>query len=135
MTNSSAAEGSYYPAATDLTATVFEKVTVNLYDLFRETVRGGKARVRNITFNDCRLEGPIVMVVMGRCTFEATNFGYSGGDVRALTIRSGAPGKIVGALPFEDCTFNGCGFVAVGFAGASEFLDQIVALDIKDLGA
>ncbi|MES2034370.1 MAG: hypothetical protein V4466_09360 [Pseudomonadota bacterium] len=131
MTDSSAAEGSYYPAATDLTATAFEKVTVNLYDLFRETMKAGKARVRNITFTDCRLEGPVVIAVMGRCTFEATNFGYSGGDVRALTVRSGAPGKIVGALPFEDCTFTGCGFVAVGFAGSSEFLDQIAALETK----
>ena len=131
MTETNAAQGAFYPAATDLTATAFEKVTVNLYDLFRATMIGGKARVRNVTFTDCRLEGPAVMVVMGRCTFEATNFGYSGGDVRALTIRSGAPGKIVGALPFEDCTFVGCGFVAVGFAGATEFLDQIVALDTK----
>lgn len=131
MTEIDAAQGAIHPTATDLTATVFEKVTVNLYDLFRATMLAGKARVRSVTFINCRLEGPAVMVVMGRCTFEATNFGYSGGDVRALTVRSGAPGKIVGALPFEDCTFTNCGFVAVGFAGATDFLNQIVALESK----
>jgi hypothetical protein len=131
MTETTAAQGAVHPHATDLTVTTFEKLTVNLYDLFRDTMLRGKARVRNITFTDCRLEGPVVMVVMGRCTFEATNFGYSGGDARALTVSSGVHGRIVGALPFEDCTFVNCGFAAVGFAGATAFLDQIVALDVK----
>lgn len=117
-----------WPAPTDYKATAFENVSIALFDLYRETMRGGSAMVEGRTFRNCRLEGPAVVAVLGNCNFDATDFGYTSGDIRTIVIRSAAPGRMIGALPFKDCTFIGCQFFAVGFTGPEAFLDQILAL-------
>ena len=120
-----------WPVPADLTAPSFENASISLFDLYRETLRGGSAVVSGRTFTNCRLEGPAVMAMLGGCNFDATDFGYTSGDIRTIVIRSAAPGRMIGALPFKDCKFIGCQFFAVGFTGPEAFLDQILALETK----
>jgi hypothetical protein len=116
---------------TDLNARVFEKNEVVLFDLFRESLRAGSAMVEGRTFINCRLDGPAVMAAVAGCEFDSTDFGYASGDIRTMVIRSAAPGRMIGALPFKDCKFIGCMFFAVGFTGPETFLHQILALETR----
>ena len=116
---------------TDFNARVFDSNEVVLFDLFRESLRAGSAMVEGRTFINCRLDGPAVMAAVTGCEFDSTDFGYASGDIRAMIIRSAAPGRMIGALPFKDCKFIGCMFFAVGFTGPDPFLDQILALDTR----
>jgi hypothetical protein len=113
---------------TDFNARVFDGNEVVLFDLFRETLRAGSPMVEGRTFINCRLDGPAVMAAVAGCEFDSTDFGYDSGDIRSMIIRSAAPGRMIGALPFKDCKFIGCMFFAVGFTGPDQFLDQILAL-------
>jgi hypothetical protein len=116
---------------TDFNAKVFDSNEVVLFDLFRESLRAGSAMIEGRTFINCRLDGPAVMAAVTGCEFDSTDFGYASGGVRAMIIRSAAPGRMIGALPFKDCKFIGCMFFAVGFTGPDPFLDQILALDTR----
>jgi hypothetical protein len=116
---------------TDFNAKVFDSNEVVLFDLFRESLRAGSAMVEGRTFINCRLDGPAVMAAVGGCEFDSTDFGYASGDIRTMIIRSAAPNRMIGALPFKDCKFIGCMFFAVGFTGPDSFLNQIQALETR----
>jgi hypothetical protein len=116
---------------TDFNAKVFDSNEVVLFDLFRESLRAGSAMVEGRTFINCRLDGPAVMAAVAGCEFDSTDFGYASGDIRTMVIRSAAPGRMIGALPFKDCKFIGCMFFAVGFTGPETFLHQILALETR----
>ncbi|MDO9336265.1 MAG: hypothetical protein EON95_18240 [Caulobacteraceae bacterium] len=114
--------------ATDLSANHFSGVAVSLVDLHRARLLKGEALLSGVTFENCRIEGPAVMLVVGGCSFDATDFGYSGGDIRSLVLRPASPTGVVGAIPVSDCSFTGCQMFAIGYTGAEAFLAQILAL-------
>ncbi len=117
--------------ATDLTATTFDGKAISVFDLYRETLRSGARVIEGRTFTNCRLEGPAVVAILGGVHFDSTDFGYAGGDVARMVLRSASPSGVVGVIPFKDCRFVGCSFFAVGYTGPEAFLQQILALQVR----
>lgn len=120
-----------WPVPADLTAKSFDRASIALFDLFRELARTGEAVVEGRTFTNCRLEGPAVAGIINGCSFDRTDFGYNAGDIGSLVIRSASPGKMIGAIPFRNCRFENCQFFAVGFTGPESFLQQVLALGVR----
>jgi hypothetical protein len=117
--------------AEDLTATTFENVGLNLFDLFRAQFGEGKQLLEGLTFRNCRLEGPAVLLIIGGNRFDGVKFGVNVPDVRSLVLRPASPTAVVGALPVRDCTFIDCEFFAVGYTGPEAFLNELLALGNK----
>ena len=113
--------------ATDFTATAYENQAISLVDLVRARMSEGQGVIRGVTFKNCRIEGPGVVLVLG-CHFEGSDFGNPNGDIRNLVLRPASPTSVVGAIPVDACTFTGCQFVGLGYTGADAFLDQILTL-------
>lgn len=116
-------------APADAFAKTFENADVSLFDLYRAHLMKGQTIIEGRTFRNCRLEGPVVLLAAGGVSFDATDFGHTGGDIRNIVLRPASPTTVVGAVPFKDCTFIGCQFFMVGFTGPDNFLQQILALD------
>jgi hypothetical protein len=113
--------------ATDFTLSAYTNQAVSLVDLLRARMVDGQAVIRNVTFTNCRLEGPGVVLVLG-CHFEMSDFGNPAGDIRNLILRPASQTSVVGAIPVDGCTFTRCQFVGLGYTGMDAFLDQIIAL-------
>ena len=120
---------SYTPrVAKDLLAPVIENADIALFELFAAQVRsGGGMTIKDRTFRNCRLEGPVVMLVLGGTTFDACDLGYASGDARNLLFRPVGE-KATGAIPFENCKFEGCQFFAVGYTGGEGVITAIAGL-------
>jgi hypothetical protein len=116
--------------AKDLNAKAFNKEVVILSDLYRAAIQNGQSFIEDRSFTDCRLEGPVIVAVVGGVSFDSTDFGYTGGDIGRIVWRSASSSGVVGAIPFRNCSFKGCSFFATGFTGPEAFLQQILALKI-----
>ncbi|MBX3479678.1 MAG: hypothetical protein KF842_04715 [Caulobacter sp.] len=114
--------------AEDLSASHFENVALSLVDLHRVRLRNGENLISGVTFRNCRIEGPAVMLVVAGCSFESTDFGYAGGDIATLVLRPASPRGVVGAIPMRECHFVGVQFFGIGYTGPDAFLNQILAL-------
>jgi hypothetical protein len=115
----------------DPLATSFDGAGIIVFDLFRATAQAGKGAIENRTFRNCRIEGPAVAAILEGCDFDGVDFGYTAGDIRNMIIRSGTPGKVIGAIPFRNCRFVNCQFFAVGFTGPETFLNQMLTLQTR----
>lgn len=115
--------------AENLMADHFSGVAVSLVDLHRARMRAGQAILSGITFDNCRIEGPAVVLVIGGCRFDNTDFGYASGDIRTLLLRPMSPNGVVGAIPVRDCTFTNCQLFALGYTGGEGFLNQMLSLE------
>lgn len=114
--------------ATDLGAPRFENLDVNLFELYAHGADKGVGIITNRTFIGCRIQGPAIVLVSAGVTFDDTNFGDSGGDIRNLILFP-AGQKALGTVPLRDCHFEGCEFYNVGFTGNRDFLDELISLD------
>ena len=119
---------SSWTIAEDLTVDHFSDVALSLFDLYRARLKMGQSTLTGITFENCRIEGPAVMLVVGGCNFDAVDFGFAGGDIRTLLLRPVSPNGVVGAIPVRDCTFRGGQLFAIGYTGGEGFLNQLLAL-------
>lgn len=118
--------------AEDLMANEFgDGVALNLFELYRARLQAGQGTISGVTFRNCRIEGPAVMLVVGECDFDGVNFGDSRGDIRNLVLHPASPTGVIGAIPVKDCKFLGAQFYGVGFTGGSQFLDQLLAIGSK----
>ena len=81
---------------------------------------GDDGILEGFTFDDCTIRGPAVVVPQGTTTFAHSNLG---GDLDAILweIPPERP-RVTGAILAVDCTFEGCTFVNVGFAGPPELM-------------
>lgn len=83
---------------------------------------GEQGVLDGFVFEGCDLKGPAVVVPQG------SNFASSSlvGDPDALLweIPPDRP-EVIGAILVRNCTFERCTFINVGFAGPSEFVQQI----------
>ena len=113
--------------ATDFSATAYENQAVALIDLLRARIAEDRREIKGVTFRNCRLEGPGVVLV-NACRFENCDFGNPNGDIRNLVLRPASSSFVVGAIPVEACAFTGCQFVGLGYTGLDSFLDQLLAL-------
>ncbi|MBU4433781.1 MAG: hypothetical protein KKC14_05110 [Alphaproteobacteria bacterium] len=114
---------------TDASAKTFENLDISLFDLYRANFRANEQVLSGRTFRNCQIEGPGVMLVLPGTTFDTTDFGQTGGDIRNLVLRPAGPLKVIGTIPVQDCAFIGCVFHGVGFTGPEAFLQQILSLD------
>jgi hypothetical protein len=96
--------------------------------LFHEAAQRGEAVLDGKTFTNCRIQGPAVIVPIAGCQFNACSMGNAEGDMRNLLLQPLGPTRVNGVIPFSNCVFERCEFVAVGYAGASEFLEQLKTL-------
>jgi hypothetical protein len=111
---------------------VLENVDISMFDLYRTVMAKGQSIITGRTFRGCRIEGPVVMLVLSGTKFEATDFGATGGDIRNIVLRPASSGKghrrdpRAGLRLREACQFHG-----VGFTGPEPFLQQVLALETK----
>ena len=84
---------------------------------------GEQGVLEGFVFEGCDLKGPAVLVPQG------SNFANSNlvGDPDALLweIPPDRPG-VIGAILVRNCTFEGCTFLNVGFAGPPEFVREVM---------
>lgn len=124
-------QGTPWVQARNLRAKDFKDEAISISDLFREGLKAGETVIEGRTFTNCRLEGPAVIVVLDGVVFDATDFGYTGGDIGKIVWRTEAKTGVVGAIPFKNCKFTGCSFFAVGYTGPEPFLQKILALKTR----
>ena len=117
--------------ATDFLADSYENQAVVLFDLIRARMAMRETVIRNVTFNNCRIEGPAVMLVVGGCRFNGIDFGNPSGDIRNLVLRPESPTAVIGAIPVQDCTFQGGQLIGIGYTGGAGFLDQLLSLGTR----
>jgi hypothetical protein len=114
--------------ATDLKAKLFEDVDINLFELYAAVVGGAlPGLIQSRVFRRCRLQGPAIVLISAGVTFDDTNFGDSGGDIRNLLLQPlGA--RALGTIPMRDCAFENCEFFNVGFTGPQTVLDMMAGV-------
>ena len=119
------------PPPFDPNAREFNRIQVSMYDLYRASLeQGGGVVLKDRVFKDCLIEGPAVILVLPGTRFSHCQFD-TGNDIRHILFTPVSPEKAIGALPLQNCVFEGCRFVAVGFTGHKNFID----LMIKELGS
>ncbi len=116
--------------ATDYRKTAFENENLLLFDVLRARFEtGGEMVVRDVSFTNCHIEGPAVLLPVIGCNFEDCNFGIAHGDMRTLILHPAAPDKVTGAIPMIGCTFTSVDFFSIGFTGAKAFLDEMMLVE------
>ena len=105
---------------------VFDKVRVPMSRLAEAANLGGLA-LADRQFKDCVIIGPCVVVPAADTTFTNCTMGQTSGDIRNLFLRAAGP-MITGGIPLPGCSFDGCLFLGVGFAGDDAFVDAFVKL-------
>lgn len=116
--------------ATDYKVTEFKDKNLLLFEIFRGNFeRTGDPVVRGVSFHNCQIEGPAVLLPLGGCTFNDCNFGMAHGDMRTLILNPASPDKVTGAIPMFNCTFDAVDFFSVGFTGAKDFLDSMLEVE------
>ena len=118
--------------ATDLNAASFEDAMIWLPQLVQARMRAGDQVIRGRTFRNCLLAGPAVFLAVSGVQFDGCNFGWGGGDMKGLLLRPVSDEKVVGAVPFQDCSFIDCEFVNVGYTGPEKFIEAMLAVRTKD---
>jgi hypothetical protein len=110
----------------DPTATEISGGHFALFDLYRANIQaGGGAVIEGRTFSDCYIEGPAVMLVLDGNQFEGTNFGPTGGDMRAMLFRPLSGKSAIGAIPVRNCVFRNCQFHTLGITGSDDLLQML----------
>ena len=111
----------------DARAPTYENAQLALFDLFRGNIQaGGGSIIEGRTFTNCRIEGPAIMLVLDGVTFEHTNFGPTGGDMRSILFKPLHEKTAIGAIPMRNCKFVGCEFFALGFTGHENMLKALI---------
>lgn len=108
-----------------ITDTRFAKEAIWLPKFAVLNFNAGHDMIRDVTFEDCLIEGPGLVVVMGDTVFDGCNMGMVE-DSRSLLVRSVGP-KLVGGVAFLNCRFVACRFVMVGFTGDAAFIEAFSA--------
>jgi len=104
----------------------FDKVFLPITRLFEAQVAAGKgSRLKDLTFSDCLISGPGVLIPDLTTLFDACNLGDVKGDVRNLFLVAAGPG-IIGGIGLENCRFERCFFRGVGFTGNQHYVDAMV---------
>jgi hypothetical protein len=101
---------------------VYRDMHIWLPQLFAEHARAGSAVIEGKTFENCRFEGPAVLLSIAGNAFDNCNMGEAGGDTRNLLLAPVGAQKVVGVVPFKGCAFRDCAFYMVGFTGSPDFL-------------
>lgn len=112
------------PVPADLTQDRFQNVRIPMLELVVARAAAGLP-LSGLTFTDCVVQGPSVIVPGGQTRFDDCNMGNDTDDVRNLFLRAAGTG-IIGALLLNDCRFDGCLLLGIGFAGDDAFVDAFL---------
>lgn len=82
---------------------------------------GDEGVIRDTTFERCDIKGPAVLVLLGKTALEHNRL--DGSPDALLWEIPPDRSQVIGAIAIHDCTFTGCHFMNVGFAGPREVLD------------
>jgi hypothetical protein len=76
------------------------------------------AVLEGLTFQNCRLVGPAILIPLGATSFLHCNLGA---DIDAIFWEI-PPGRdhVVGAVGVLNCTFSACTLAGIGLAGSAE---------------
>lgn len=119
------------PPAVDFGADSFQGVSVPMFLVFRANVEAGRGWVvRGVSFDDCTIEGPAVLMPVESCTFDGCDLGFNKGDIRNLLLRPEGE-SVTGAIALAACSFTRCHFNGVGFTGHASFLNQLKQFAVK----
>lgn len=113
--------------AKDYSATVFEDLDLNLFDLHIANHGPGLGVTMGRTFRGCRIQGPAIMLVSAGVRFNDCNFGEPDGVMANLVLRP-AGDRALGTVPFRDTLFDGCEFFNIGFTGPEDMLNDLLAV-------
>ena len=97
---------------------LFENQEVRLADL----VSAEDPVIRGATFSHCRVYGPAILAPLGATSINNSVLGPSVETVMWPVARGS---RRVGAIGAEDCLFEGCDFVGVGFAVPEDELPAV----------
>ena len=115
------------PVPPDHAVAAFRGEAVSLFEVFKANLIATRQQViQGKTFTDCQIEGPAVLLALGGVVFDGCDMGYAAGDPKALLLMPMAKNRVIGAIAMQDCRFERCNFVSVGFTGSDAFLDQFM---------
>jgi len=115
------------PTPSDLvTPTVFDGVFIPVTALVEARRVTDRPRIEGVTFRNCLLQGPAVLVPTTTTKFDNCNLGEVAGDRRNLFLKAMGP-MIIGGVSVAGCQFESCTFVGVGFAGNDSMIDQFIS--------
>jgi hypothetical protein len=88
--------------------------------------RTGQPVLKGVTFKNCQIEGPAILLPINGCHFDDCNFNAPDGDMRNLVLFPASQSKVTGAIAMTDCTFIAVDFFGIGFTGVKGFLDNLL---------
>lgn len=100
--------------------TAFEKEAVWLPNLAVQHFNSGASVIDGLTFTDCLIEGPAVMMVVDGVTFDGCSMGVTKDPNNLLVQPVGE--RMTGVIPFSNTRFVRCQFVRVAFTGHPDFM-------------
>jgi hypothetical protein len=78
--------------------------------------------IDGITFENCQIVGPAVLLPLENCTFRSNTFE---GDEEAILWELRPPRtRVLGVIALRSCVFVGCRFTRIGIAGPPELIAQ-----------
>lgn len=101
---------------------VYSGETVRLTDL----VLSDQPSIDGVTFEDCRIEGPAVMVFEPYSGTTLSDCDLGGEPVGLFWHIPAERDYVIGGLFVRNCRFHRCTFHGVGMAGHDEFLNQLI---------
>jgi hypothetical protein len=78
-------------------------------------------------FDRCHITGPAIIGVTGKTTVKDCNLGGPTAEAVLWEFDPSLRPVVVGVLVCKDCTFDGCSFQNVGFAGPPELIQMFRA--------
>ena len=99
--------------------------------LMHEATQTGASAIEGRTFIDCELHGPAVIVPIVGCDFSGCNLGSADGDMANLMLQPLGSSRVTGCIPFRECRFERCRFLAVGYTGAPDFMEILRGIGVQ----
>jgi hypothetical protein len=119
--------------AEDYKGKTFKNKNLILFELWRANFEAtGDIMIKDVSFENCHIDGPAVLLPINGCVFDDTNFGTAHGDMRNLVLHPASPQRITGAIAMVNCTFNAVDFFAVGFTGNKDFLESLLQVETRE---
>src|SRR5215207_970991 len=83
--------------------------------------------IRDTTFERCDINGPAVMVPIGKTVMEDN--GFDGTADAFLWEIPPERSNVIGVIALENCTFTECHFMNIGIAGSPDVIRALAGLE------
>ena len=99
------------------TRTPFRNLSFRITELESESPR----MIHDRVFEDCFIHGPAIFVLDQSPLYQAD---FTPRDVESLLWDTGSRTSLAGVVAIKHCVFRRCTFVAIGFAGPPQFIQE-----------